>query len=101
VEDGNLTWEFASHYLAALCVNMVLLVSPERIVLSGGIMNRDMMFPTIRKKVQEMLNGYINMPQITTDQIDNYIVPSAFGNDAGIVGALVLAENAYNTHHKH
>jgi fructokinase len=29
-------WEYVVHYVAALCVNLVLLVSPERIVLGGG-----------------------------------------------------------------
>eukprot|EP00301_Raphidiophrys_heterophryoidea_P012950 c20280_g1_i1.p1 GENE.c20280_g1_i1~~c20280_g1_i1.p1 ORF type:complete len:355 (+),score=81.45 c20280_g1_i1:1-1065(+) len=95
VPDDNIAWEHASHYLASLCANMILLVSPERIVLAGGIMNRDVMFPSIRQKVREMLNGYIDMPQINTDLINEYIGPSKYGNDIGIIGALVLAENAY------
>lgn len=42
-----------------------------------------------------MLNGYIQHPALTTDEIDNYIVPSTFGQRAGIIGSLTLAHMAY------
>jgi fructokinase len=44
--------------------------------------------------VQALLNGYVQVDQILTDQIDDYIVSSEFGNDAGLIGALALGQFA-------
>lgn len=93
--DDHLVWELTAHYLAAFCANMILMLSPEKIVLSGGIMQRKVLFPAIRQKTQEYLNTYIDVPALTTDQITQVIVPSEHGNKAGIIGALHLARNAY------
>lgn len=62
-------------------------------MLGGGVMQRQSLFPKIRTKVQEMVNGYVDMPQIK-DTIDTYIVPPTFGATAGLVGALSLAKAA-------
>jgi fructokinase len=47
----------------------------------------------VRQKVQERLNGYVQHPAILTD-IQNYIVPPALGNQAGVLGAIALAQAA-------
>ena len=47
-----------------------------------------------RTAVQSTLNGYVQVDQILTDQINNYIVSSEFGNDAGLIGALALGQFA-------
>ena len=49
----------------------------------------------MRKWTRELLNGYIQHPAVTTDAIDNYIIPSSFGQNAGMVGSLTLAHMAY------
>ena len=36
----------------------------------------------------------MQVDQILTDQIDDYIVSSDFGNDAGLIGALALGQYA-------
>ncbi|KAJ1450394.1 hypothetical protein M885DRAFT_532431 [Pelagophyceae sp. CCMP2097] len=90
--DDHEVWDLCAHYLAAMCANLVLTASPERIVLSGGVMQRRSLFPRIRAKTVAMLNGYI--PAVDAAMIDGYIVPSRWGNDAGIVGALTLAVDA-------
>lgn len=92
--DNDPTWEAAAHYLGALCANIVLLVSPERIVLSGGVMQRAALFPRVRERMRGMLNGYIAMAEVSSPEgAEKYITPSAWGNDAGLVGALSLAAN--------
>jgi fructokinase len=68
-------------------------VSPQRIILGGGVMEQLHLFPMIRRNVLSRLNGYINTPAIL-DHIDEYIVPPALGNQAGMLGALVLAMRA-------
>merc|ERR1719409_1370780 len=91
--DDHPVWEAAGHYLGALCANLTLLVSPERIVLSGGVMQRASLFPRVRKAMQAHLNGYLQIPAVV-DTVDQFVVPSAHGNKAGMVGAMTLALQA-------
>lgn len=49
----------------------------------------------MRKWTRELLNGYIQHPSVTTDEVDQYITPSSFGQNAGMVGCLTLAHMAY------
>ena len=88
-------WDCAAHYLAAMCANLVLTVSPQRIVLSGGVMLRASLFPKIRQRMVTYLNGYIPVAAATdAAAAATLIVPSRWGNNAGIVGALTLASDA-------
>lgn len=86
-------WQLEAEYIAQAIVNYILCYSPNRIVLGGGVMHQDQMFPIIRFNVKEYLNGYINMKEIL-DDIDTYIVPPALGDDSGIKGAVMLGVNA-------
>lgn len=86
-------WELEAHYLALGIVNIVTMLSPQRIILGGGVMQQSQLFPMIREKVQKLLNGYIQSNAITRD-IDQYIVPPALGGRAGVLGAIALAEMA-------
>lgn len=93
--DDDPVWDVAAHYLAALCANLILVVSPEKIVLSGGVMLRASLFPRIRAKTVQYLNGYIPVDAATSVKAcATLIVPSPHGNSAGIVGALTLASDA-------
>ena len=87
LSDDDPVWDTTAHYLAGLCVNLILIASPEKIVFGGGVMKRDCLFPKIRTAVREMLNRYVQVDQILTEKIDEYIVSSDFGNDAGLIGA--------------
>ena len=69
-----------------------MVLSPEKIILGGGVMHQESLFPLIRKKVVEIMNGYIQTSLL--EDIDNYIVPSSLHDDQGILGGLVLARNA-------
>lgn len=91
--DDHQAWTFEAHYLAHALVTFILTVSPQRIVLGGGVMHQEQLFPRIRQKVQELLNGYVQAEALT-DAIDGYIVPPALGDRAGVLGAIALAERA-------
>jgi fructokinase len=84
-------WEMEAHYLAYGLVNFICTLSPQRIVMGGGVMEQSHLFPLIRQKVQSLLNGYVQSPAIL-DQIDGYIVPPALGKRAGVLGAIALAQ---------
>jgi len=84
-------WELEAQYLALGLVNLILPLSPQRIIMGGGVMEQLHLFPMIRRKVRELLNGYINMTAITQEN-ETYIVPPALGNRSGVLGAIALAE---------
>mmetsp|Transcript_42547 Transcript_42547/g.76439 ORF Transcript_42547/g.76439 Transcript_42547/m.76439 type:complete len:360 (+) Transcript_42547:34-1113(+) len=96
--DNDPIWDHAANALASLAATAVLLVSPERIVLGGGIMQRQALFARIQDRVGVLLNGYLDVPTLTTrDGRASYIGPSQWGNDAGLVGALALAWQAHRS----
>ena len=86
-------WELEAGYLALAVANLVCTLSPQRIILGGGVMKQELLFPLIRSKVQNLLNGYVFTHQIL-EKIDEYIVPPRLGSRAGVLGAIALAENA-------
>jgi len=86
-------WELEAHYLALGLVNIITVLSPQRIILGGGVMQQLQLFPLIRAKVQALLNGYLQRSAIT-DDIDSYIVPPALTGRSGVLGAIALAEMA-------
>jgi fructokinase len=88
-------FELEAEYLAHACINWICTLSPQRIVLGGGVMEPHL-FPPLRKRTRALLNGYIDAPELA-DQIDAYIVPPALGNRSGILGALALAADAVAT----
>ena len=79
-----------AHYLALGLVTWICTLSPQRIVLGGGVMQQGGLFRRIRSQVLELLNGYIQAPAIL-ESIDRYIVPPALGANAGVLGAIALA----------
>jgi len=85
-------WRLEAEYLALACVNWICTLSPQRIVLGGGVM-RPHLFPPLRRRICELLNGYLDVPQLTED-IDRYIVASPLQGRAGLLGALELASRA-------
>lgn len=95
--DDHEVWEDAAWMLGALCATLCAMLSVERIVISGGVLQRTSLFPKIRLATRQILNGYIQHPKVIRDGpdgIDGYIVPSVRGNDAGVFGALALAKDA-------
>lgn len=90
LERDHEAWELEAHYISLALVNYICTLSPKRLILGGGVMEQQQLFPMIRNKVAKMLNGYIRSPSIL-EKMDEYIVPPAFGNRAGIVGAMALA----------
>ena len=86
-------WILEAHYLALGLMNIITILSPQRIILGGGVMEQKQLFPLIHKELQKALNSYIQMPQIV-EKIDEYIVPPQLGNQTGVLGAIALAEAA-------
>lgn len=96
LQNKKEVWEMEAYYLAQALMQYILVISPKRIIMGGGVMKQAQLFPLVHQKVKELLNGYIPIPEIT-DRIEEYIVPPALGDDAGIVGAFMLAKQAKKT----
>ena len=96
LEDKNEVWELEAYYLAQALVNYILILSPERIIMGGGVMKQKHMFPLIRKNVKEFLNGYVHKKEILED-IDNYIVYPGLEENSGLIGSLALGSLALET----
>jgi fructokinase len=90
--NNHPAWDLEAMYIAYALVNVILTVSPQRIVLGGGVMNHKQLFPSIRAKVENLLNGYPAMP-VLTGSMEKYIVPPALGNRSGVLGAMALAKS--------
>jgi len=82
-----------AYYLAQALMNYILILSPQKIVMGGGVMKQLQLFPLIHAKLQQLLNGYVQLPAIN-EQIADYIVPPQLGDNAGLCGALALAKKA-------
>jgi len=83
-------WELEAHYLASAIAILVYTLSPHRIILGGGVMQQEALFPMIRRNVVRFMNGYIAKPQLR-EEIDRYIVPPGLGRYSGVLGAILLA----------
>ena len=90
--DNEKVWEIESFYLAQGLVNFILTVSPKKIILGGGVMHQEQLFPLIREKVKERINGYLRTKEL--EDMDNYIVPNSLNDQQGILGAIRLAQLA-------
>jgi fructokinase len=87
--DDHPAWALEAHYLALALTTFVCALSPQRIILGGGVMDRAVMFPRIRSEVIDLLQGYVRSPIL--EAIDSYVVPPGLGRRSGILGALALA----------
>lgn len=85
-------WELEAYYLAQALVNYILVLSPKKLILGGGVMQQKQLFPIIIENVVNLLNGYIQHENLLVC-IDEYIVPPELGDNAGLCGALALAKN--------
>ena len=91
--DDHPLFALEAHYLAQMCVNLILTVSPEKIILGGGVMQRASLFPMIRRETQRLLGGYVQTEQVLTG-IDGYIVPPALFPVSGLYGSYLLGRQA-------
>jgi fructokinase len=96
--DNTKVWEIEAFYLSQGITDIILTLSPHRIVLGGGVMHQKQLFPLIRNQVKQFLGGYIKTPQIA--DLDQYIVPASLGENQGIMGCIQLAKIAWDNVHQ-
>jgi len=85
-------WELEADYIALALQGLICTLSPQRIILGGGVMTQRHLFPLIQEKTVRYLNGYIQTKEIL-EGIEEYIVPPGLDTQSGILGAKALAED--------
>lgn len=90
--DRPEVWEMEAYYIAQGLVNMIMMLSPERIVLGGGVMHQTHVMNLIRNEVKKQINGYLSTPQL--ERIEEYIVLPQLNDNQGIMGCAKLAIDA-------
>lgn len=91
LHQQHCAWDYEAHYLALMCMNLSLFYSPEMIILGGGVMDQQHLFPNVRQRYEKLMGGYM-LPQTA---LEDFIVPPGQPGHSGEIGALVLAEQAY------
>ena len=86
--DRKEVWELEAEYIAQALVNYTMLLSPQRIILGGGVMHQTQLLALVREKFKTLLNGYIKTKEI--EDLENYIVLQSLDDKQGIMGALKL-----------
>ncbi|HEY0468114.1 MAG TPA: ROK family protein [Polyangiaceae bacterium] len=86
-------WDLEARYIASALTSLVLVLSPERLILGGGVMQVSALFPLIRRQLERSLAGYVQAERLNAG-MDHYVVPPLLGTQSGIAGAIALAERA-------
>lgn len=93
IPESDAFWNIEADYIALALMNYIVTLSPKKIILGGGVMQREFLFPKIRRRVRELLNGYVASKSIL-ENIEDYILPPGLGNQSGSLGAIALAMQA-------
>jgi fructokinase len=86
-------WRLEAEYLALALRTFVCTLSPQRIIMGGGVMHVESLFPLVRTRLLDLLAGYVQHRAIV-DDIDHFVVPPGLGDRAGVLGAVALAHRA-------
>jgi fructokinase len=89
LDQANTQWDIEADYLGQLCAQLVLTLSPQRIIMGGGVMSQERLLPAIRRRLQFWLGGYVDRSEILAS-VDHYVVAPGLGIRSGILGALAL-----------
>jgi fructokinase len=85
-------WELEAHYLALGLVSVICVLSPERIVLGGGVMSAPGLLPLIHREIGVLMNGYLDNAAVG-DGIADYVTLPRLGSLSGVLGGIGLARN--------
>jgi fructokinase len=89
--SAHQAWDLEALYLGQALATIAMILSPQRIVIGGGVMHQSHLLPRIREACARALHGYL--PRLKTpSDFEAYIVAPALGDQAGVIGALCLAE---------
>jgi fructokinase len=94
-------WALEAHYIALALANIVYTLSPQRIILGGSVpkggkLGPEKFFGLVQYKLRDVLNRYIQSPYVL-DHLNTFVVPPVLMDDAGVCGAMALAQQMLDT----
>ncbi|MEE2743582.1 MAG: ROK family protein, partial [Bdellovibrionota bacterium] len=84
IDDNHPLWEETATFLAKGILNLVYMLSPEKVILGGGVMKREFLFPQIIDKVISLNGSYTVLPK-------NMVVNPGLNDQSGVIGAMKWA----------
>ncbi|MEM9425017.1 MAG: ROK family protein, partial [Spirochaetota bacterium] len=95
LDPDHIAWEIEAFYLAQGLQSYITILSPQKIIMGGGVMRQQHLFPLIRKQLQHLMNGYLQVPELQLkESLDSFICAPELGDDVGLYGGLALAAQA-------
>jgi fructokinase len=84
-------WALAAEYVALGILSIVFVASPHKVIAGGGVMQSPALLASVRARLRQLVAGYLDTPMLGAD-VDSYVVAPALGDEAGVLGAIALAE---------
>ncbi len=75
-------WQLETEYLAQALAAFTYTLAPVKIIIGGGVMHA-LSYARLTEQLHKLLNGYVAAPDV---------VPPALGEDAGVLGAIAMAQ---------
>jgi fructokinase len=88
--EDEAVWTLEAGYLALGLVCVICVLSPQRIVIGGGVMRRTGLLELVHGQVTRLMNGYVDDASLG-DRIGEYITLPRLGSRSGVLGAIALA----------
>jgi alpha-1,6-mannosyltransferase len=70
--------------------NFIVTLSPTKIVIGGGVAKSPNFHADVTRRMRHWLGGYVRADVL---EGDDYVVPPAFGDRAGVAGGIALAQD--------
>lgn len=88
--DDHIAWDIQAFYLAAMCINLTAALSPQKIILGGGVSQKPGLIERVAEQFEKMWGDYLPLP----GKASEYVVLPELAPEAGLVGAIMLAQHA-------
>jgi fructokinase len=86
-------WTAQADYIGQLCAALLLIASPDRIVIGGGVFNLHGLYGAVRARTRAILNGY--RPDLDSEAaLEGVVRAPASAMPPGLAGAYALAQQA-------
>ncbi len=98
LSDNLKVWEMESYYLAQGIMSYVLTISPEKVILGGGVMHQEGLHQLVHKNLIKLLNGYINNDKLMKE---DFICKPKLKDNAGLIGSAMLGLKEFEKTNKY
>jgi fructokinase len=89
--EDHPAWPLEAEYVTLGILSIVLVASPHKVIAGGGVMQNSALLAMVRVRLRELVAGYLDTPTLGAD-VDRYVVGPALGDEAGVLGAIALAQ---------